>query len=65
MLLKIRETDAFLWLLRWLKNEKHYLPAIYEEVTRTASMRQKIEALNAGARYLSPSQKMPRANSPR
>ena len=63
VLLKIRETDAFLWLLRWLKNERHCLPAIYEEVTRTASMRQKIEALNAGGRYLSPSRKTARANS--
>ena len=60
-----REPDAFLWLLRWFKNEKHCLPAIYEQVTRTASMRQKIEALNAAARYLSPSQKLPRADSRR
>jgi hypothetical protein len=63
VLLKVQETDAFLWLLRWLKNEKHCVPAIYEEVTRTASMSQKIEALNAGGRYLSPSRKMARAKS--
>ena len=43
VLLKVQESDVFLWLLRWLKNEKHCLPTIYEEVTRTASMRQKIE----------------------
>jgi hypothetical protein len=64
ILLKVREADAFLWVLRWLKNQKHCEPAIYEEVTRTASMRKKIEALNAGAagaQYLSRSQKMSRA----
>jgi hypothetical protein len=55
VLLKVQETDAFVWLLRWLKNERHCAPAIYEEVTRTASMRQKIEALNAGGRYPAPS----------
>jgi hypothetical protein len=65
VLLKVQETDAFVWLLRWLKNEKHCAPAIYEEVTRTASMRQKIEALNAGGRYLSPSRKMARAKGRR
>lgn len=62
VLLKLQESDTFLWLLRWLKNEKHCAPGIYEEVTRTASMRQKIEALNAG-RYLGPSRKMARASS--
>jgi hypothetical protein len=29
-------------------------PAIYEELIRTTSMRKKIEALNAGTRYLNP-----------
>jgi hypothetical protein len=57
VLLKVRETDTFLWLLRWLKNQRHCLPAIYEEVCRTASMREKIKALEVGARYLCPSQK--------
>jgi hypothetical protein len=62
VLLNIQESDTFLWLLRWLKIEKHCEPAIYEELTRTVSMRQKIQALNAGGRYLSPSQRMSRAN---
>ena len=65
VLLEVREGDAFLWLLRWLKNEKHCEPAIYAELTRTASMRQEIEALNAAARYLTQSQKMSRANGRR
>jgi hypothetical protein len=54
VLLNVRETDTFLWLLRWLRNEKHCLPAIYQEVIRTASMRQKIGGLSVGARYLTP-----------
>jgi len=65
VLLDVREADAFLWLLRWLKNQKHCEAAIYEEVTRTPSVRQKIEALNAGTRYLGPSQKMSRAKGRR
>jgi len=60
-LLDLRNADDFLWLLRWLKNAKHCEPALYEELTRTTSMREKIEALNAGARYLTPHQKMSRA----
>jgi len=60
-LLDVRASDDFLWLLRWLKKEEHCEPAIYEELTRTSSMRKKIEALNAGSRYLTPSQKMSRA----
>jgi hypothetical protein len=52
VLLKLRDIDTFLWLLRWLRNEKHCLPAIYEEVTGTPSMRQKVEAIGAGARYV-------------
>ena len=64
-LLEVRGDDDFLWLLRWLKREKNSEPALYEEVTRTAAMRQKLEALNAGTRYLSPSLKMSRANDRR
>ena len=60
-LLDLGSTDDFLWLLRWLKNTKHCEPAVYEELTRTTSMRTKIEALNAGARYVTPHQKMSRA----
>ena len=60
-LLDLRNADDFLWLLRWLKNAKHCEPAIHEELTRTTSMHKKIEALNAGARYLTPHQKMSRA----
>jgi hypothetical protein len=52
VLLKLRDIDTFLWLLRWLRNEKHCVPAIYEDVTGTKSMRQKVEAIGAGARYL-------------
>jgi len=51
--------------MKWLKKEKHCEPAIYAEVTRTTAMRQKLEALAAGTRYLSPSQKMSRANERR
>jgi hypothetical protein len=64
-LLDISQPDDFLWLLRWLKKEQHCESAIYEELTRTPSMRQKMEALNVGARYLTPSQKMSRANDRR
>src|SRR5207247_10564430 len=60
-LLDLRNADDFLWALRWLKNARHCEPAIYQELTRTTSMREKIEALNAGARYLTPHQKMTRA----
>jgi len=60
-LLDLHSVDDFLWLLRWLKNAKHCDPAIYEELIRTASMREKIETLNAGARYVTPHQKMSRA----
>jgi hypothetical protein len=60
-LLEVRGGDDFLWLLRWLKKAKNWAPALYEEVTRTAAMRRKLEALGAGTRYLSLSQKMSRA----
>jgi len=65
VLLKVEDADTALWLLRWLKNEKHCEPAVYHEVTRTVSMRRRLEALNAGVRYLSPSQKRARANGRR
>ena len=61
ILLEVREGDTFLLLLRWLRNQNHCEPAIYEELIRTGSMRQKMEALNAGGRFLSPSQKKSRA----
>lgn len=47
VLLKVEDSDTFPWLLRWLKNEKHCAPAIYQEVTRTASMRRKLKTLKA------------------
>jgi hypothetical protein len=47
VLLKVQDSDTFLWLLRWLKNEKHCAPTIYQEVTRTASMRRKLKTLKA------------------
>jgi hypothetical protein len=56
-----RRMTRFSCLLRWLKNEKHCAPAIYEEVTRTASLRQKIDALSGGGRYLGSSRRMARA----
>jgi len=64
-LLGLRQADDFLWLLRWLKSEKRCEPAIYAELTRTTAVRKRIEALNAGARYLTPSQKLSRANDRR
>ena len=60
-LLDLCDADNFLWLIRWLKKDKYCAHAVYEEVTRTPSMRKKIETLNAGARYLTPHQKMSRA----
>ena len=38
-LLEVRDAEDFRWLLRWLGKEKHCEPAIFEELTRTASMR--------------------------
>lgn len=64
-LLEVRTADDFSWLLRWLNKPKNGEHAVYEEMTRTASVRQKLEALNGGTRYLSPSQKMSRANERR
>src|SRR5439155_2123351 len=54
--------DDFAWLLKWLRKPKNCEPPIYNELTRTPAMREKLEALTAGTRYLSPSQKMSRAN---
>ena len=64
-LLDLHGPDDFLWLLKWLKKEKHCEPAIYSELTRTAAVREKLKALDAGERYFNPSQKMSRANDRR
>ena len=64
-LLEAPQADDFLWLIKWLQKEKHCEPAIHSELTRTTAMRRKVEALAAGERYLSPSQKMSRANERR
>jgi hypothetical protein len=64
VLLKLPDAETFLWLLKWLKNEKHCSPTIYEAVTRTASMHRKIEALGASARYLTPSARSVRQAGP-
>jgi hypothetical protein len=64
-LLDMASSDEFLWLLKWLRKPKNCEPAIFDELTRTTAMRKKVEALNAGARYLTPSQKMSRANEKR
>jgi hypothetical protein len=63
-LLDLRPED-FLWLVKWLKKEKHCDPAIFSELTRTAAMREKLKALKGGERYITPSQKMSRANERR
>ena len=57
--------DDFGWLLRWLRKAKNCEPAIYSELTSTSAMREKIKALTDGTRYLSPSQKLSRANQRR
>jgi hypothetical protein len=64
-LLDMPGADDFLWLVKWLKREKHCEPAIYAELTRTAAAREKLKALGEGMRYVSPSQKMSRANDRR
>ena len=64
-LLDARGDHDFLWLLKWLKKEKNCEPALYVELTRTPAVRQKLEALTTGTPYLSPSQKMSRANDRR
>lgn len=63
-LLEARAED-FLWLMKWLKKERYCEPAICAELMRTKGVRQKAEAVMAGERYLSPSQKMSRANERR
>jgi hypothetical protein len=60
-LLEVGDHDDFRWLVRWLAKEKHCEPAIYQDLTHFASVREKIAALDAGVRYLTPSQKMSRA----
>jgi len=64
-LLNLRGPDDFHWLLKWLKKDKNCEPAIYAALIRTSGMRKKIAALAEGARYLTPSQKMSRANERR
>jgi hypothetical protein len=61
-LLDAPQDESFMWLIKWLKKEKNCDPIVYQELIRTPAMRQKLEALAAGTRYLSPSQKMSRAN---
>jgi hypothetical protein len=64
-LLDARDADDFLWLVKWLKKEKNCDRAIYFELTRTRAVQQKLAAVTAGTPYLSPSQKMSRANERR
>jgi hypothetical protein len=64
-LLDLANVDEFLWLLKWLKRPKNCETRILNELTRTPAMQKKIEALGAGSRYVTPSQKMSRANERR
>ena len=64
-LLEAPGADDLLWLLKWLKKEKNCEPTLYVELTRTPAVRQKLEALTSGDRYVSPSQKMSQANDRR
>jgi hypothetical protein len=64
-LLDLSDQADFLWLLKWLKKPKNCEPALFSQLTATPAMRHKIAALGAGARYLTPSQKMSRANDRR
>ena len=57
--------DDFTWAMKWLKKEKNCEPTIYDELTRTKGMRQRIGAITNGTKYLSPSVKMSRANERR
>jgi hypothetical protein len=43
------------------ERERYCEPTIYAEVTRTDAMRQRIEAVNLGARFLTPPRQMARA----
>ena len=49
-LLGIERSDDFLWVLRWLRQEKHCDPATYADLIRTPSMKRKMERLNTGGR---------------
>lgn len=64
-LLEVPQSDDFRWLVKWLKRERYCEPAIYRELTRTPAMRKRLETLETGARFVSPSQKMSRANARR
>jgi hypothetical protein len=52
LLLEVPQSDDFLWLLKWLKKEKHCEPVIYAELTRTAAVRQRLKALDESTRYV-------------
>ena len=65
VLLDLTDRQAFSWVLRWLDNPQHCDPGIYTEVTRTAALRRKTDAFNAGTKYLTPSQKMKQATARR
>jgi hypothetical protein len=64
-LLDLSSSEDFLWLVRWLKKEKHCDAIIFSELTWTAAMREKLKALEGGERYVTPAQKMSRANERR
>lgn len=64
-LLDAPDRDYFLWLVKWLRKERNCEPEIYRELTRTRGMQEKLKALMGEERYLSPSQKMSRANDRR
>jgi hypothetical protein len=62
--LRCGEPTTF-WLLKWLKKEKNFEPALYVEPPRTPAVHQSRDSLTAGTRYLSPSQKMARGQARR
>ena len=64
-LLDLSDRSDFLWLLKWLKKPKNCEPVLFNQLAATPGMRRKITALGAGERYLTPSQKMSRANDRR
>src|SRR5262249_26445571 len=64
-LLDLSSRDDFLWLMKWLKKPKNCEPLLFNQLTGTTAMRRKIAALAAGERYLTPSQKMSKANERR
>ena len=49
-LLAIKNSDDFLWVLRWLRQEQHCNPVIYADLIRTPSMKRKMELVNRGGR---------------